>query len=55
MRRVRLRSSCLTGKAPKGKGMSAYKTTAHYYRVEAKVDDQAVEMDFWKAFPKAGT
>jgi hypothetical protein len=43
-----------TGNPPKGKGMSAYKTTAYYYRVEATVDDQAVEMGFWKAFQKAG-
>jgi hypothetical protein len=44
-----------TGNPPTGSGTSAAKTTAYYYRVEATVDNQNVEMGFWKAFPKPGS
>jgi hypothetical protein len=44
-----------TGNPPVGSGTSAAKTTAYYYRVEATVNDQTVEMGFWKAFPKPGS
>lgn len=44
-----------TGNPPVGSGTSAAKTTAYYYRVDATVNDQTVEMGFWKAFPKPGS
>lgn len=44
-----------TGNPPMGSGTSAAKTTAYYYKVEATVEDQTVEMGFWKAFPKPGS
>jgi hypothetical protein len=44
-----------TGNPPVGSGTSAAKTTAYYYRVDATVEDQTVEMGFWKAFPKPGS
>ncbi|HOI07022.1 MAG TPA: pilus assembly PilX N-terminal domain-containing protein [Deltaproteobacteria bacterium] len=44
-----------TGNPPVGSGTSAAKTIAYYFRVDATVNDQTVEMGFWKAFPKPGT
>lgn len=44
-----------TGNPPTGSGTSAAKTTAYYYKVEATIEDQTVEMGFWKAFPKPGS
>lgn len=44
-----------TGNPPAESGTSAAKTTAYYYKVEATVNEQTVEMGFWKAFPKPGT
>jgi Tfp pilus assembly protein PilX len=42
-----------TGNPPVGSGTSASKTTAYYYRVQATVNNQTIEMGFWKAFPKS--
>lgn len=44
-----------TGNPPVGSGFSAAKTTAYYYRVDATLNDQRVEMGLWKAFPKPGS
>mgnify|MGYP000907815910 FL=1 len=43
------------GNPPVGSGASATKTTAYYYRVDATVGDEKVEMGLWKAFPKPGS
>ena len=44
-----------TGNPPAGSGTSAAKTTAYYYKVDATVDNQTVEMGFWKASPGGWT
>ena len=41
-----------SGSPPVGSGSSAAKTTAFFYRVDARVNDHTVETGLWKAFPK---
>ncbi len=44
-----------TGAPPVGSGSSATKTTAYYFRIDANLNNQSVEMGRWKAFPKPGS
>lgn len=44
-----------TGAPPVGSGSSATKTTAYYFRIDATLNNQSVEMGRWKAFPKPGS
>lgn len=44
-----------TGNPPVGSGSSLSKTTAYYFKIDATLNNQNVEMGRWKAFPKPGS